>query len=356
MKRLGLSVLMVLLALSVVLAGCGEKEGAASAQESLEKAIQASMNMNSYEFETSVQFAVNLPDAVLENEPEALMAMEMLKNAQLSAHGVYQKDPMRAEVTLELALKGDMAINFNVPMILTEEKMYVKVPNIPFLAGLIPQEMVNKYILLDMKELAELSGEPIPEIDMEKQQRLALDLFKVINENFDEEDFFTTKKAEKEDLPEGVNAKEVITFAITNDNFDKAVTQFVQLLPKFVEVLSKEEYAEMLNLSEEDFAEFEEEFKVDEAEIEEALAEMKETLTINEISITTAIDKDQFMPYQLMKLDLDIAEDGETMGFEIQVENVLTNINKKAEFKIDIPADDEVIDLMDLQNQMMMSF
>ena len=54
------------------------------------------------------------------------------------------------------SLKGDMGMTFNIPMVMTAEKLYVKVPNIPFFP--IPENVVGKFLELDLKELAEQEG------------------------------------------------------------------------------------------------------------------------------------------------------------------------------------------------------
>ena len=113
------------------------------------------------------------PGDASQTDPTMTQFMSMLKDAQLNVTGVYQSEPMQTEMTLGIELKGDMGMTFNIPMVMTAEKLYVKVPNIPFFP--IPENVVGKFLELDLKELAEQEGtEWNPDaMDAAKTQKLS---------------------------------------------------------------------------------------------------------------------------------------------------------------------------------------
>ena len=57
------------------------------------------------------------------SDPNVTQFMNMLKDAEMNITGVYQAEPMQTEMTVGIELKGDMGMTFNIPMVLTKEKM-----------------------------------------------------------------------------------------------------------------------------------------------------------------------------------------------------------------------------------------
>lgn len=154
-KKWGLSASALLLAAAIILPGCANKQEAP--KEALKSAAAKATALTSYEMKSKLVIN-NLTVEAGEGTTDATtgMVLSMLKNADISVNGVYQADPMQTEMTMVLNLKGDMAMSFNIPMVMTAEKMYVKVPSIPFLP--LPETIVGKYVELDLKELAEQGG------------------------------------------------------------------------------------------------------------------------------------------------------------------------------------------------------
>lgn len=350
MKKFWSGLFVMLLSMALLVAGCGKE---LTAKEVLDKAITASSSMKSYDFETKMQLNFTAPSSLLEQEPEAAMVLEMLRNAELTVNGVYQEDPMQVEMTLNLALKGDFAMSFSMPFIMTEEKFWLKVPNIPMMNAFIPAELHGKYIELDMAELSEIDEQLASmnaAVDLELQKKLGLDMFQVISDNFADQDHLALLKAKDVTLPENVEATDVVKFTITNDNLEAALKIFInQVMPGMIDVLAKEEYAEMFPFEADELKEMKEQFTISDDDLKSALDEMAEALKINELSITAALDKDYNIPYNEFKVDVDVSAEGETFNIALLVQSMLTNINQSVEFKLGIPSEDETLTMADVE-------
>ena len=140
----------------------------------------------------------NFPDDEM-TDSQAAAVINMLKSAELSWTGAYRADPRLIEVNLQLALKGDLAITFNVPILMTEKKTWIKIPNIPMLP--IPEDIIGKFLELDLDELAEQAGQTMPTTDIAKSQKLVNDVTGIVFKHIDEEDYLTEVIAKDAGLP-----------------------------------------------------------------------------------------------------------------------------------------------------------
>ncbi|MFC3750648.1 hypothetical protein [Paenibacillus sp. GCM10012306] len=355
-KKWGLSAAALLVATAVILPGCASKQE--PPKEALKNAAAKAVTLSSYELNT--KFVVN--DLTIDaptDDPSSAMAtqvLSMLKNAEISVDSVYQADPMQTEATLVLNLKGDMAMSFTIPIVATKEKVYIKVPSIPFFP--IPENIVGKFVELDLKELAEKSGQEFnaATLDTEKARKLQSEVLDAVLAQYDESKYFKDIKPKDAGLPEGVDAKQVIQFGLNNDNIKEAITIFINnALPKLFDVISKDEYKDLLQVDPADLAKAKEEILAgkNKAEIDKDLADLEKYLTINQFQFNTAINKDDFPVYQnlLMDFKVNIPEDNTNIGLSVTGSNQYSKINEKADFKIGIPQGDAVVTLDELQKQ-----
>ncbi|UQZ34272.1 hypothetical protein C2I18_12480 [Paenibacillus sp. PK3_47] len=355
-KKWGLSAAALLLTAAVILPGCGTKQEAP--KEALKSAAAKVTDMSSYEMKSKV--TINNLTMETTNDTEAAattgMVLNMLKDADLSLDMVYQAEPMQTEMTMVLNLKGDFAMSFNIPMVMTADKLYVKVPSIPFLP--IPETVVGKFVELDPRELAAEQGQEWnPEaVDTEKVSKLFNEVSSTVLGEYDEEKYFNDVKPEDVNLPEGVEAKQVVQFQVTNDNVKEALTILVNnALPKIIDILDKEEYRTMLEIDSADLAKAKEELQSSEAraEFDKGVADLNNYLTINQFYMNTALNKDDFPVYQDMIMDIKVndPELGENVGLALTATNQYSKINEEQTFNIGIPQGDEVITIEELQQQ-----
>lgn len=357
MKKWGMMLLVFLMACSLALAGCSKEE--TSAADTLEKAVEASKDLKSYSFSGELQLNMNPSEEMLAADESLAMAASMLSNSKLVMSGVYQADPMMAEMTLEAQLSGDFAMNLSLPMVMTEQKMWIKVPNIPMLAGFIPEEMVGKFIELDYAELAEMSGEEIPAttMDIQTQQALGMELLKVITDNTQEEEYFTNVSKKDAGLPEDVKAEDIVKFSLTNEDIDPfAKTLIKTILPQMLDVLAKPEYKDIMQMEASEIEELKADMEMTDAEIQEGIDELKKVISINDLSWTMALDKDHYPTYQKMVGDVKFTDEGQSMDFAVNLSMSMTDVNEDPAFTIGEPAADQIITMDELNELFYMGY
>lgn len=353
-KKWGLSAAALLLTAAVILPGCAKQE---APKEALTAAAAKVTAMTSYEMKSKLTVNDLTIDASAgETDATTGQILSMLKNAELTVDGVYQAEPMQTELTMVLNLKGDMAMSFTIPMVMTAEKLYVKVPSIPFLP--LPETIVGKFVEVDLKELAEQEGAEFnpAALDTQKVQQLSNEVVSTLLAEYDEEKYFNEIKPKEAGLPEGVEAKQVVQFQVTNDNIKEALTILVNnALPKIIDVLGKEEYKDLLQIDAADLTKAKEELQSGEAraEFDKGLADLGNYLTINQFHLNTAINKDNFPVYQDMLMDIKVndPESGENVAMSLTASSQYSKINEEQTFQIGIPQGDDVITLEELQQQ-----
>ncbi|KAA9004657.1 hypothetical protein F4V43_10790 [Paenibacillus spiritus] len=352
-KKWGLSAAALLLTTAVVLPGCGKKE---EPKEALQQSASKVAAMESYGL-TSKLVINNLTIDTPNEDADMTQVLSMLKNAELSVTGVYQAKPMQTEMTMVLNLKGDMAMSFTVPMVMTTEKMFVKIPSIPFLP--LPETVVGKFLELDLKELAEQEGAEFnpATMDTKKTQELSNEVMTTLLDQYDQKKYFKDISVKDANLPEGVDARQVVQFQVTNDNVKEAITILVNdALPKIIDILSKEEYRNMLQIDQKDLDQAKSEIQSGEtrSELDKGLADLHKYLTVNKFVVNTAIDKKDYPVYQDVDMDINMnnPDDNTKIGLSMKASNHYSKINEKPVFQYGIPSGDEVI----TQDQLMEEF
>lgn len=341
--------LIMLLSAALVMTGCNTKK---EPKEALTGSAIEVMKLDSYMVTNQlkiVDLKVNVPE-----EQQAMLGqtVSMLKNAEITVKQVFQREPMQTEAVLEFKVKSnDMEMNYKVPFIFANDIVYVKVPEIPFYP--IPDTIVGKFIKIDLKELAEASGEDI-NLDVFKSdnlQKLIAEVSGEILNQYDEAKYFKNVDDSEVTLPEGFKAKQVVQFNITNDNVKEAIEILITKgLPKALDILNKEEYRKMLNLTTEQIENGKKKLaEASQTEIQNGLAEMQEAIKINKLSVNTAIDKKNYPSYQETNFDLEIGDipNNQTVQIIAKATTTMSKINEKVEFEYGIPTD--VITIQELQ-------
>ncbi|WP_020618198.1 hypothetical protein [Paenibacillus daejeonensis] len=340
--------MLLLVVLSLAMLGCSTKEP----KEAVTNAFANSMLMKSYTFSGSMQLdQLNVPpEAMGANGPEAAAIINTLKGAEISVTGAYQENPMRMEMTMNLALQGDFSMNISVPMIMTEDKMYVKIPSIP----MVPMEgLAGQFIVVDLNELPEEEGfSPMTDMNVESFRKMAQDLASVVLKHYEEGVYFTAaSEDELKAKPENLSSDQIVKFSVTQDNIDDFVTTLIQqVAPEILDVIAaNEEYKATLQLSDAEIESARSELaEVQGEELQRGLDEMKESLVINEINTIAAIE-DDYIRYQEINVNVDITdEQGQTVTIGFFTTSEYNNINEDIEFELEIPTD--AIPIEELQN------
>jgi outer membrane murein-binding lipoprotein Lpp len=248
MKSVQRLAMLALIAVLLVIAGCSS--GSTPPKQAFQDAMKNMEDLNSYSTQMSLGIDnLELPAGALQNGIDVTsVVLGMLKGAKLDIKAVYAKEPQRTDMELNLQLSGT---TITIPMILTAEKLYMKLPALPMLQ--LPESAAGKFIELDLKALAEQQGAAAA-LDTASAQKFAQELGAVVLKHFDEETYFSNVKAKDANLPEDVKAEHIIRFAIDDSNYKESVETIVNdMLPELLKVIaSNESYLQMIQKSKED--------------------------------------------------------------------------------------------------------
>ncbi|SOC42539.1 hypothetical protein [Ureibacillus acetophenoni] len=330
--------------------------------ELLKEVYTNEQNLNSYKFEGSLNLGLELSETD-EIDPEIGMILELLKDIQVDISGAYKKDPMQIEATIDLTLKGDLQTTFSMPIVMTEEKMWIKYPDTPFLP--LPEEVKGKFIEFNLVELAEISGQPAT-IDYDLQQKLTTEIYNLFFDVLGK-DFYKEVDSSSVTIPEGVEVDKVIKFEITNETLKPFIKKVVnELLPKYVELFKNPEYIKALGLTVEDIKTLkelkdsftEEGISINEL-VDELLTKLDKYLTINQLDEIIVITEDNYISYDEGTIDFTVSvEDEGSFNVKLSFVQSKSNVNEEFDFSIGIPSSEDVLPfevLMEIEEEALLN-
>jgi hypothetical protein len=348
--KLGFVILSVLLTVAIVLSGCTKDK---SPKEALQSSLSKSSEMKSYNFKGSLKFEdINFPQQDM-SDTQAAAVINTLKSAELSWTGAYRVDPMLMEINLQLALKGDLAVTFNVPIVMNGEKVWVKIPNIPMLP--IPEDVVGKFVELDLKKIAEQSGQTLPSMDVGKSQKLLNDIMAIVFTHLEEKDYLTAIKVKDAGLPADVDVNQVVQFHMDQSQIEPFVNTIIdKIAPEVIDLLSKnEEYKNLLQLKQQDLDDAKKALSDAKGkQVSDGLAQMKKELKSLDIKSNIGLDKNEYPVYTDATIKAAIESADLTGSMGIKVVSQMTGINSEVKFDIGEPKGADVITMEQLQEKL----
>lgn len=328
--------LRFLLVLTVAIAGCSTQT---PPKEALLNATAKTMDASSYKSSMTIQLdELLLPESADAASMGLSMAAVagMIKDATIKADAIFQKDPMRVDMNMEITLPGMMDMKLAIPMIMTAEQMYVKIPNIPMLG--IPETIADKYVVLDLEELAQQQGTELPQMDMALQQQLVQELSAALLKHFDEKTYFSEVKVSDAGLPEGLKAERVVKFAISEDNYAQTVETLVNnALPEVLDILlANEAFLSYIQMEKAELEKAKTDLETNKTEI---LNVLQNNLKFNVLELTGAV-KDDYLVYQAAKIAVSIKDEETGMNGSVglTMTSEYSELNKKLELP-ELPAD-----------------
>lgn len=346
-KKIWIPLFLAFALVSLLLSGCGDKR---AAKDVALEAFKQQATVNSYGFQGTMKFSVDADPALLESEPDAAAFIEALKKSQLSYHGSTSVEPMQTELILDAKVEFQgMSMNFNMPILFNQEKLWVKVPAIDFIPEL--QQLKGKFVEMDFKQLSELSGEPINfSQNLKAQQEVgkkAADIaFKYLGA-----EYFSDVAKDAVTLPEGVQSNRIIKFQLTNENVSPFVkTLLGSIVPEVLDVVAASELGK--DLKKEDLDQTKADMQSALKEFEANSEEFKKTVNIQKADFISVINKENHVPYQLVDLKVQITppEEKGSVTLGMTFDQKITNINQAPKWEITTPKPEEIVPFTSLMN------
>ncbi|MFC5700656.1 hypothetical protein ACFPVX_05115 [Cohnella faecalis] len=350
-SKVCLSLMALLLMTAVVLSGCTSSK---TPKEALEASFAKSSDIKSYSFKGTLKVnELNLPDQAVDEENSfgTSMGIKLLKNADLSWTGVYQAEPMMSEVNLSLMLKGDMPITINIPVVMNDKKIWVKIPSIPIFP--LPDTITNKFLELDLEQLAKESGQPIPKVDQNTTKKLGNDVLGIVFNNVEEKDYLSSIKPKEAGLPEDAGLDQAIQLHVTKEQLEPFIKTAVEkIAPEIIDLLSKNQaYKDAFQLKQEDLDKYKKELsEAQSGDLSKKLEEMKKTLKALDLKANIGIDGDDYPVYTDFALKAGIEQGGKSGNIDLKAVSQMSDINKEVKFTIGVPKD--IITMEQLQEQL----
>ncbi|PWV97413.1 hypothetical protein DFQ01_12156 [Paenibacillus cellulosilyticus] len=339
MKWMQRVTVLAMIAVLLVVAGCSSSDK--PAKDAVVDSLKKMSEMNAYAFTGTIGINdVSIPTSESDKFGFATFFTSMLKGAKISFDGQYDRDAKRTDMTMKVEYKSDgSSTTLEVPVIMTDEKMFVKIPNVPFFP--LPESITSKFIEIDMKQLMEEqgAGTAATALDSDKMIKLSSDLLLAVIEPFESKDYFSEPKAaDVEGLPQDVEYDDLIQFQLTSETFPAAVEVIAnKVAPAILDLLSSdEEYMNLLNLKKEDLDKAKQELTDNSAQ---AIEEIKKAVKVNNFKLTTGV-KDGYMTFQGVNADVVVTDENNAeTKLNLSAQSQYSDINKKQTFKQEIPTD-----------------
>lgn len=324
-KRSVIITLLFAFALVLIVPGC---TGQKAPKDTLSLAVSKMLEADSYVVESRIEIlSMELGSEIAEEaeisespESSAMSALlPWLKDADIHIRQVYHKEPAQSEAVLEIKLQGKVATTVTLPLVITPDKLYVQLPGTPLLP--MPEELVGQFVVLDFKELAQQSDQAatgLPEVNGEEVQQLGSSFIKALLAGYDGDTYFKYVEVEQATLPEEVPAKQVVQFAVSNDQVQQAREVLKgQVLPEVRSSWQQQGYSFL----------------------PENLAE---GMVIHQLTAQTVIDEQNYPVYTTMDADLtldipSISNAQESARITLRMTRQYSEINEQPAFVTGIP-------------------
>lgn len=308
--------------------------------ELLKEVYENEVNLQSYEVAGNLNLGMTLPDFG-EEFPEGELISEMLENIQIDVKGAYQKDPMLMEATIDVTLQLDpqTKTTFTIPMVMNDEKMWMKMPQIP--GEEIPEELKDKFIEIDF---AEFQGQETPDMDI--QLEFAQIVQGIFVDHF-AENYYSKVSVDDYDVPENLGVEKVIKFNLNDEELESFMkTLLTGFLPELFDIMEEPKYANAIGVTVEEIQEARTEFEAVLGDIDEMIAMLDEVLQINTFEEYIGINKDNVIVSDDFNLDFDLNVEDEAFGITLEGNQTKENIN--GDVSIELPSEEDIVTLEDI--------
>ncbi|QHT58737.1 hypothetical protein GXP70_01255 [Paenibacillus lycopersici] len=258
----------------------------------------------------------------------------LLKGAVIKVHGTVQQDPARTDMVLDVTLgTGDAKLTLNIPVIVTAERIYVKVPQIPGMP--IPDTIAGRFVAIDAKKLAAEQGGANP-LDG-GAPKLGTEAFAAIAGSLDANTYFSEPDAsEVHDAPSGYKPDRYVRVAIDGQHADAALSAIAgKAIPQVLDLLLRNEAVlGSFGLSKE---------KLEAAKKELTAETVKQRYTIRKAELTAGLI-DGYLTSETGDVQVEATDSAGGMKLDMHVQLYQENLNKEVDFEFELPKDAVPVD------------
>jgi len=337
LRKWGLAGVAALIAAASLLASCSAKK---SPEELLQRAAEKAREIRSYTYTGSLQMegSTSLIDggaagesALPENKPFQL---------HITWNGVYRADPMLAETELDIRFVSGMEIAFSLPVVMNRDKIWIRVPDVPFLP--LPPEAVGQFIEINQRLLAEEQDAPLAPQDVGALQQLYPELLGIFFKHLEENTYFTALSRKEAALPEGTGVKDVVRMRIDKEHLRPFLETLVrQIAPEAVDLLAREEYRELHGIDPETLEEMKRELaEYGETELDQDLQEIERLPDPFPITADIGVNGEGYAAWLDVNVDAGFLDALDRPGrFRLRAKSELADINGEVSFRYGEPQD-----------------
>jgi len=325
----------------LITAGC---TNATKSNGDVVDAMENLINSSSYTFQSNANLHVTVPDQMMNQEVAPLAAI--VDNVDVSIEGIYVKDPQQYELDMNIQTTGDVGFNFHLPVIITKDKLWVKIPS--NYAGMFGMNGVgNKFYEIDLEDGETMAGLEMTPADA---QKLGLQIARIF---VDEYNGTLLKSVNtKEAGLDGTDVQNLTRLSVANKDIEQVMTIGARKVsPRLLELLTSAEWKDKVDLSESDIADFKENTDVTDEEIEKAASEFDDYIHINNFTSDIGTNKKNEIVYATFSMDVDIVDsnltdyekDKSTGNIIINSTTTFNNFGEKPVFKFGIPNEEDIV-------------
>ncbi|MBE3555322.1 MAG: hypothetical protein IMW85_10145 [Thermicanus sp.] len=348
--------IILLLSLSLLTA-CGDNR---TASQILEDALKKNATVKSQSFNGFIELGLTFSDSFIQSAPPDEQAiLKSLKNIRLTYEGAMNAEPLEGEITFSTEIPiGDLKTKIDLPILIKEEKVWIKVPQLP-----IPelQNYAGKFIELDLEELEKLSGVETLPTDPAK----IAENTKIMNKMYYEEIFplffksygetyFKKGDLKEVEVPKEIAAKQSVEFTLTQEQLEPFITSLLtDFAPKVLDIMAKTEYQAVTNLTTDQLNEAKKSIEEAKSEWEKNKGDLNKYIQNTSVKGVGVIDKEGYLAHTLFEIGADLSdpENPGTVSLKLKAQSSALNINQKPTFKNTIPpSSGEIIPFQDLIN------
>lgn len=313
----------------LMLTACSSKNGYEVLSEGITKVAQET----SLEYTGHLKVKLNTEKMKSAAIPaEAKVLTQVFNDAEITYDGEYDKKQMYQKINMKIITHGDVSLEINIPMIIKGNVSYLKVPSASYLP--LPKELAGKYIKDTVNGL-DLNIPNSPEL----LNKFSTEVGSLINEHY-ADNFIQSDEAKPEDV------KNLTEFEITDTMLDKEVTELVSnVLPKYLDLLSKPEYASLKGPKPNEILSYKEKLKT----FPDQYQSIRKNFKVNELKLLLGSDDAGRLNYYKQRVDVTITnEQIGSLVAAIDMDLKAKNFGKSIE--VSVPDDKDTISMEELQN------